>query len=134
MTKRKELHKDKDNLHNILRILGWRKDNIIESSSQKEFDECVKYINKTIGNIDKKIAKSPIGRRYSGTFYVKKPYAIPYETIKINGSAFMREDLVSWSIESDQDEAKHLSYLKVIYKDKNMRDKIDVSEAVDVFE
>ena len=134
MTKRKELHKDKDNLHNILRILGWRKDNIIESSSQKEFDECVNYIKKTIRNIDKKIAKSPIGRRYNGTFYVKKPYAIPHESVKLKGSAFMREDLISWKVESEDDYAKHMGMVRMIYKDKNMRNKIDVSEAVDVFE
>jgi len=46
----------------------------------------------------------------------------------------MREDLISWKVESEDDYAKHMGMVRMIYKDKNMRNKIDVSEAVEVFD
>ncbi|MDA0912096.1 MAG: hypothetical protein O2809_11185, partial [Proteobacteria bacterium] len=71
---------------------------------------------------------------YTGTFYLKKPYTIPSEAVKLKGSIYMREDLVSWVVESEDDYAKNLGYVRDAYKDKAMTKKFSKDDAVAVFE
>ncbi len=54
--------------------------------------------------------------------------------MKIKGAAFMREGLVSWVIESDDEYAKNLWYVRELYKDKDMKQRITKDEAEPVFE
>ena len=76
----------------------------------------------------------PIGHRYSGVFYLKKPYTIPSEAVKIKGSAFVREDLVMWTIDSDDEYAKSVYYVREVYLDKEMTVKLTREDCGEVFE
>ena len=70
---------------------------------------------------------------YTGTFYVKKPYSIPSESVKLKGSAFMSEDLVSWIIDSEDEYAKNLYYVRSIFKDKKMKTTLQREDGEEVF-
>jgi len=86
-----------------------------------------------MSKLEDKCEKLPIGHRYTGTFYLRKPYTIPYEAIKIKGSAFLREDLISWVIESDDECAKNLGCFRSVYKDKKMKTTLQRDDGEAVF-
>jgi len=79
------------------------------------------YVESVMTKLKERVAELPIGHRYTGTFYVKKPYTLPSESVKLKGSAFMQEDLVSWTIQSEDEYAKNLYYVRSIFKDKGMK-------------
>ena len=88
-----------------------------------------------MSKLEDKCNKMPIGHRYTGTFYVKKPYtyALPSEAVKLKGSAFMSEDLVSWIIDSEDEYAKNLYYVRSIFKDKKMKTTLQREDGEEVF-
>ena len=45
----------------------------------------------------------------------------------------MKEDLVSWVIESDDEYAKNLYYVRDVYRDKKMSVKLRREDGVEVF-
>ncbi|MBK2124843.1 hypothetical protein [Fangia hongkongensis] len=118
---RKNLKSDIDTLDRILDLINFKKDVFIDNSSENDLKKIIDYVNKTKAKIDTKRQSLPIGHRFTGTFYLKKPYTIPSEAVEIEGSAFIPEHLVSWKIESDDEYAKNLYYVRAIYKDKAMR-------------
>jgi hypothetical protein len=95
---RKNLKSDTDTLDRILDLINYKKGAFVEYSSENELKKLVDYVNKTKAKIENKRQSLPIGHRFSGTFYLKKPYTVPSEAVKIKGSAFMPEHLVSWKI------------------------------------
>jgi hypothetical protein len=120
IAQRKNLKADISTLNQITHLLNYKKKTLIEQSSEDDFDNALDYVNKTIAVIEDKRQKLPIGHRYTGVFYLKKPYTITSEAVKIKGSAFMREDLVSWTIESDDEYVKNIYYVREVYLDKEM--------------
>ena len=76
----------------------------------------------------------PIGHRYTGTFYLKQAYSVPAQSVKITGSAYMKEDLVSWSLDADDPKMNDYSYHREIFKDKNLKTLIKRDDADPVFE
>ena len=92
----------------------WLADTLVRLEGQKAYDEASQYFDSVIAKLTKEVKVLPIGFRYTGTFYVRKPYAMPTEYRKIDGSAFMREDLVSWIVETEED--LKWSYFRAIYK------------------
>ena len=131
---RKNLKSDIDTLDRILDLINYKKDAFVEYSSESELKKLVDYVNKTKTKIEKKRKNLPIGHRFSGTFYLKKPYTMPCEAVKIKGSAFMPEHLVSWKIESKDEYAKNLWYVRDVFKDKGMKERVRREDGVEVFE
>ena len=131
---RKNLKSDIDTLDRILDLINYKKDAFVEYSSESELKKLVDYVNKTKVKIKKKRQRLPIGHRFTGTFYLKKPYTMPSEAVKIKGSAFMPEHLVSWKIESKDEYAKNLWYMRDVYKDKAMKERVKREDGEAVFE
>ena len=131
---RKNLKADISTLSQITHLLNYKKKAFIEQSSEDDFNNTLDYVNKTIAKIEDKRQKLPIGHRYTGVFYLKKPYTIPSEAVKIKGSAFVREDLVSWTIESDDEYAKNVYYVRDVYLNKEMTVRLKRADCVEVFD
>ena len=131
---RKNLKSDIDTLDRMLDLINYKKDVFVEYSSENELEKLVDYVNKIKVKIKKKRQSLPIGHRFTGTFYLKKPYTVPSEAVKIEGSAFMPEHLVSWKIESRDEYAKNLWYMRDVYKDKGMKERVKREDGVEVFE
>ena len=131
---RKNIKSDIDTLDRILYLLRYKQSVFIEESSEKDLEKVTDYVKSIMSKLENKRQKMPIGYRYTGTFYLKKSYPLPSESVKIKGAAFMREDLVSWVIESDDEYAKNLWYVREIFKDKDMKQRINRDEAEPVFE
>jgi len=131
---RKNLKSDIDTLERILDLVNYKKDAFVEYSSESELKKLVDYVNKTKTKIEKNRQSLPIGHRYTGTFYLKKPYTVSNEAVKIKGSAFMPEHLVSWKIESDDEYANNLWYVREIFKDKDMKERVKRDDGLAVFE
>ena len=133
-SKRKNIKASIDVLHRIISNFEYIKDSLIEYSTDKEYNKALDYVNKMLTKLEDKRQKLPIGHRYTGTFYLKKPYTMPSEAVKIKGSAFMPEHLVSWKIESKDEYAKNLWYVRDVYKDETMKERVKREDGVEVFE
>ena len=101
-----------------------------------EMDELDSYatIVRLLQDIEDKQSKDmetlPIGIRYEGTFYIRNAFDRDNPKTKIEGSAFMREDLVKWKIEkSIADIHNPYAYISDIFKDENLTQKIKKEEA-----
>jgi len=75
---------------------------IIPLSNQAEYNRTVEHYDHLIMALKKEIQTFPIGYRYSGTYYIKKPYIQPAEFEEGSGSLYMKENLVSWQIETER--------------------------------
>ncbi|WP_151194487.1 hypothetical protein [Cysteiniphilum sp. JM-1] len=134
LAQRKNLKADISTLNQITHLLNYKKKTFVEQSSEDDFNNALDYVNKTIAKLEDKRQKLPIGHRYTGVFHLKKPYTIPSESVKIKGSAFMREDLVSWTIESDDEYAKNVYYVRDVYLNKKMTVKLTREDCGEVFD
>jgi len=79
----------------------YMKKNIIPLSNQAEYDRTIEHYDHLITSLTKDIQPMPVGYRYTGTYYLKKPYTVPFEFEKCSGTLFMQEHLVSWKIEKE---------------------------------
>ena len=91
------------------------KNEFIELVGEQGFDQLREIYDNAIDKLTQEKKALPVGYRYTGEFYVKKPYSTPILYEKVNGSAFMREDLISWRIESE-DQYKDCCF-RAIYRD-----------------
>ena len=78
------------------------------------------------------IRESPIGHRYTGTFYILKSSFNPRTYDKVDASAFMREDLVSWEIEDGV--RRRALYQRNIFKSIEPEEHISREEGEAVYE
>ncbi len=116
IAERKHTKSDINMLNQIVYLLNYKKKTFIEQFSETDFNNTLDYVNKMIAKLEDKRQKLPIGHRYTGVFYLKKPYTVPSEAVKIKGSAFVRKDLVMWTIESEDEYEYEKSLLSVIIK------------------
>lgn len=91
------------------------KNEFIQLVGENSFTQLQAIYNEAIDRLTQEKKSIPMGYRYTGEFYIKKPYTMPIQYEKINGSAFMREDLVSWCIEEES--RYKYSYFRAIYRD-----------------
>ena len=92
------------------------KDDIVRLTSQVEYEQTIKHYDILMAKLSDELRSLPIGYRYTGKFYLKKPYVIPTVFEEHHGVIFMREDLISWQIESGV-EPKIYSYIRTIFKE-----------------
>jgi hypothetical protein len=123
IAQRKNTKASIESLNRILHLLDYNKKTLLSESTESSFNNTAGYMKSIVLKLEEKVEALPIGHRYTGTFYVKKPYtyALPSESVKLKGSAFMQEDLVSWTIQSEDEYAKNLYYVRSIFKDKGMK-------------
>jgi hypothetical protein len=133
IAQRKNLKADISTLSQITHLLNYKKKTFIEQSSEDDFNSALDYVNKTIAKLEDKRKNLPIGHKYTGVFYLKKPYTVPSEAVKIKGSAFVREDLVMWTIDSEDEYVKNVYYVREVYLDKEMTVKLTREDCGEVF-
>ena len=92
------------------------KEEFIKLSGEKEYKKLINIYDTAIAKLAKEMESLPVGYRYTGIFYVKVPYSMPIEYEKINGTLFMREDLVSWRVESGVDDVDNRGYIRTAFK------------------
>tara|TARA_B110000091_G_scaffold188887_1_gene210998 strand:- start:1327 stop:1776 length:450 start_codon:yes stop_codon:yes gene_type:complete len=88
-------------------------------TGEKSYKETIKYYDDLIISLKEKINTLPIGFRYEGIFYIKIPYTVETKFNKYDGSLFMREDLVSWKIESGGN-GNESFYNRYIYREPSL--------------
>ena len=110
----------------------WLADTLVRLEGQKTYDEASECFDNAIGKLTKEVKSLPVGFRYTGTFYVRKPYTMPTDYRKIDGSAYMREELISWAVETEED--LRCSYLRAIYKAPNDGSELKREDAEPVYE
>ena len=103
----------------------------VEKEGQTAYEKVKEHCGNVVDKLKAEAKASPIGFRYTGTFYIRKPYSISVEYEKIEGSAYQREDLVSWQIENDKSRSQ--SYFRSIFKAPNMRSEISRADTKPVF-
>ena len=132
MSRRKELNSYVKQLQSLLRTHDYNKDTLVETSGQEAFEAYQAYIESAIEKCKAEIKKLPIGHRYTGKYFVKKPYTSPAEYECVEGSLFMREDLITWQRESEEDEFP--VWHKVAYRDLKNWDQIKRQDGQPVYE
>jgi hypothetical protein len=108
------------------------KSEISERVGEHEYDKIGNVLNETIKKLDSEIMALPLRHVYRGTFYMRKPYTTPVESLKVSGRAEMREDLVSWEVYDKAD--KYLGLCREVFKDSKLRKRIKREEGVAIFE
>ena len=88
---------------------------IVPLSSQAEYERTLQHYDHLITALTEDVKAQPIGYKYTGTYYLKKPYALPVEFEKCSGTLFMREDLVSWQIEKGPGSYDY-TYYRAVFK------------------
>jgi len=125
-----------DKLHGLKHLKDMHKafeKELIRVSGIDSYQQTVAYYDDVIQKLQEEKYSLPTGHRYTGTFYVKVPYTIPTEFKKVEGSAFMKENLVSWEIE-EGDGIPHQAYYRAIFKTPKHDTEIKRADSVPVFE
>jgi hypothetical protein len=134
IAERKNTKTNIESLNRILYLLDYNKETLLSESPESSFNNASDYVKSIVTKLEDRKDKLPIGHRYTGTFYLRKAYKIPFEAVKIKGSVFMREDLHSWVVESDDEYAKDLGYFKNVYREKKMVNTLRRKDGEVVFE
>ena len=132
----KNRKKVSDKLHGLKHLKEMHKSfekELIRVSGIDSYQQMAAYYDDVIQKLQEEKYSLPIGHRYTGTFYVKVPYTIPTEFKKVEGSAFMKESLVSWEIENG-DGIPHQSYYRAIFRTPEHDSEIKREDSVPVFE
>ncbi len=90
--------------------------NIIQVSSQADYDRTVKHYDHLITALTEEVKTLPIGHRYTGIYYIKKQNTVPVEFKECSGSLFMRENLVSWKVELEPGVYDY-QYYRAVFKE-----------------
>ncbi len=115
--KRKRLNEKRYTLRNLLHSVDCMKEDIGQFSSDENAQHMLTTLHEAIRRIEAAMNDLPIGHRFTGTYYLKEPYSNPVRITKIQGSAYMKEDLVSWAIEPDGKPSERYGYFRQIYHD-----------------
>lgn len=91
------------------------KKDIIRLTDQTEYATIINHYDYLITKLSEELQSLPIGYRYTGKFYLKKPYTLPTVFEEYDGSVYLREDLISWQIDSGLD-YKDYSYHRIVFK------------------
>ena len=106
-------------------------DSIEDRAGESQAKNMMTTIDNVINQLNSDIEALPIRHEFVGSFYIRKPYTQPMESIKVNGKAIMRESLVSWEVYNDED--KYIGLCREIFKDDRLRHRILREDGVAVF-
>lgn len=120
------MQKSLKHLRETLGSIKWLKERheyyakeLIRLGGEQRYKQTDLFYADVISKLREEIKELPIGYRYTGTFYLRKPYTLPVEFEEITGSVFMREDLVSWQLEKEDGRLDY-TYYRSVYKEPNM--------------
>ena len=116
----------------LLKKLDEHKKEIIRLSSEQSYKMQVKAFEGEKEKLEALIKTQPTGHRYTGTFYVKDTYKTPVVYEKVEGSIFMREDLIKWQIEGKLDRV--WGYPHAVFKDDKGRAIFEREDGQPVYE
>ena len=116
------MKKTRSNFRNLLTSIKYIQEayvskgkDIMELSNQAEYDRTIKHYDDLITSLTKELQTLPIGYRYTGMYFLKKPYTMPPEFEERSGSLYMRENLVSWQIETEPGRCEY-AYYRAVFK------------------
>ncbi len=132
MQSRKYLYSTILNIESLKRKYEYSSKDIIRATNLDEYEQTIKHYDKLIANLNTELLLLPIGYRYAGIFYIKNTYNVPTTFEKHEGAVYMREDLVSWQIESGL-ERPDCSYHRNIYKEPKEGCELKREDAEPVF-
>ena len=104
------------------------------SDDEKCIDAMHQDLKAIASVINQQMQALPLGHEYQGTFYIRKPYTVPTTSIKITGTAYMQEDLVSWRITTDDSSVNAYGNYREIFKDPELTQVISRDEGRPIFE
>ncbi|WP_150466990.1 hypothetical protein [Francisella sp. SYW-9] len=131
---RKQLKTNTDHIKRIIDLYTYMRDFIVSKSSNQRYDETLKYLESIVEKSQNDYDDMPIGYEYVGIFYLRKVNDnATIESIKVTGLAFLREDVISWKLTSDNEYAQRLYYAHEIYKDKSFKQPIQREDCIPVF-
>lgn len=119
-------------LKRVKDALERNQETLVEMGGETGYTSSMDYLSTVIAALYEKKPTLPTGYRFTGTFYVREPYSDPTSSIEIKGSAFMREDLVSWAIEEGENTTNQF-YFRDIYRDKERQTVIRREDAQPVY-
>ena len=104
---------------------------LIRLGGEEKYNQALNYFDKMFAKLEKEVKALPIGYKYEGTFYLKKPYTPTVEFEKVEGSAYQREDLISWTIKRE-DGKEDYAYYQRLFKEPNLESEItrEIAEPV----
>jgi len=91
---------------------------VLSVSKQAKFEQTLAHYDQLLAEATKELHARPIGYRYTGVYYLKKPYMIPPVFEKHSGSLYMQENLVSWQIQNESGVLQY-PYYRAVYKEPN---------------
>jgi len=114
---RKRLSDAQKSIKGLIERYRYLRNDFILATAEQPYEDIMSRFETVLKNLEAQIKKLAIGHRYEGDFYIRKSYTTPDEYIKIdNGAIFMREDLVSWSVERGESGETYYGYHRTIYK------------------
>lgn len=134
----KSLKYTRENLSSIKWLMGRHEHfekEFVRLMGQQAYEQTKQFYREVIAKLSEEMQQLPIGYIYTGIFYLKTPYIVPIQFEKIQGSAFMREDLISWQIESNDptQKQKYYGYHRIIYKEPDLKTEIAKADATPVY-
>ncbi|WP_100550349.1 hypothetical protein [Caedibacter taeniospiralis] len=113
-SERQKLKTDIQNIKRIIELIMQKEKVLIDYSGEEKFKKVISYFNEAIVCFEKKKDSLPIGYRYTGIFYTKKPYTYPVESVKNKETLFMPEHLSSWEKKLTKDGYEYSYYLRAV--------------------
>ena len=130
--KRKNLRASKSRIEYLQFQFDGIRTEISERAGHDEYDRIANTLTNTIKKLDSEIKVLPLRHEYRGTFYIRKPYTQPLQSIKVeDGVASMRECLVTWEVR-DKDN-NYIVATRDIFRNDGLTDRIVREDGVAVF-
>ena len=117
----------------LARQLMRNKATLLSVGSAAEYARSAAYLQRAQAVLTERIKALPVGVRYSGVFFIRRPFSSPSEIVRIEGSAFMAEDLNTSVIENHPCSPKDYHHGQ-IFKDPALRIPIGRGEATLVYD
>ena len=102
-------------IQSLKRKYEYEQKDIVKLTSDQDYQQTINHFNSLITKLSEELSSLPIGYRYQGKYFLKKPYSISVIFTEHDGALYMREDLISWQIESGV-EPKDYAYHRTIFK------------------
>jgi hypothetical protein len=134
MESRKEVSDTRNALYAIRNRVEYLKHEFTQMNELESYSTIVNLLKNIEDKQTKRMDGMPIALRYEGTFYIPSTYNIKNPVIKIEGSAFMAENLMTWKIEKSVGDVHNpYGFSRNIFKDPQLSQPIKKEEATLVY-
>jgi hypothetical protein len=136
MESRKEISDKRNALYVIRNPVEYLKHESTKMNELESYSTIVNLLKNIEDKQTKRMDSMPIGLRYEGTFYIPSNYNIKNPAIKIEGSAFMAENLMTmtWKIEKSVGDVHNpYGFSRNIFTDPQLIQPIKKEKATHVY-